>query len=285
MIQPGKMYSLRVVKKEEAGVILGPVAEDVKEEKFEPVFLPNNQGGKGLQQGQDVEAFVYIDPDGELVATTIKPKLMMGQLARLQVVSNQKFGAFLDWGLDKDLLLPTREQVGYLRAGEECLVALHYNEKTNRMYATMEIYEQLSSESPYKKNEMVQGTVYKINPDLGVFVAVDDQYHGLILNKEMYGEYDIGDVIEVRVKNVREDGKLELSTRKPAHSEIEVDAQKILDCLRREGGALAFNDNTPPEVIKEKFSISKKAFKRALGRLLKEGAITITEEGIRLVIK
>jgi predicted RNA-binding protein (virulence factor B family) len=147
----------------------------------------------------------------------------------------------------------------------------------------MNIYNLLSSESPYKENDRVPGTVYSISKELGAFVAVDNKYQGLIPNKELYGNYTEGDSVEVRIKKVRQDGKLELSLRKEAYNEIEGDAQRIIDKLKLKGGLLLLNDSSSPEKIKAELNISKAAFKRAVGRLLKEGAIKITEEGIKLL--
>lgn len=209
-------------------------------------------------------------------------ELKAGDIVLLKVVDVKDFGAFLDGGLEEDILLPKKEMTGQVKKGEMCLVALKENLRTKKLFGTMHLYDFLETESPYKKNDMAKGTVYKINKNMGVFVAVDDKFHGLILNKELYGNFEIGDNVEVRIKNVREDGKLELSTRKPAYSEIEEDAKKIMDYLKENDGKASLNDNSPPEEIKDIFNISKKAFKRAVGRLLKEGAIEITDNGIKL---
>jgi len=226
--------------------------------------------------------FVYKDSEDRTIATVTKPKLTIGELGILRVVDTTNFGAFLDWGLQKDLLLPLREQVGKIKKGDLCLVGLYVN-NSNKICATMHIYNLLSTESPYKQNDIVQGTVYSINRDLGIFVAVDNKYHGLLHNKELYGNYAEGDKIEVRIIKVREDGKLELSLRKESYKEIEDDAQKIMDRLKLSGGTLPINDNSSPDYIKAELNISKRAFKRAIGRLLKEGAIKITEEGIEMM--
>lgn len=209
-------------------------------------------------------------------------ELKAGDIVLLKVIDVKDFGAFLDGGLEEDILLPKKEMTGQVKKGEMCLVALKENLRTKNLFGTMHLYDFLETESLYKKNDMAKGTVYKINKNMGVFVAVDDKFHGLILNKELYGNFEIGDNVEVRIKNVREDGKLELSTRKPAYSEIEEDAKKIMDYLKENDGKASLNDNSSPEEIKDIFNISKKAFKRAVGRLLKEGAIEITDNGIKL---
>ncbi len=278
MIELGKMQKLQVIRKTEMGAYLN--FEDA--EDTDDILLPKNQMPQEPEIGEEIEVFVYKDSEDKTIATLTKPKLTIGEVGLLRVVETTKFGAFLDWGLEKDLLLPLREQVGKVIKGDLCLVGLYINNITNKLCATMYIYNLLSTDSPYKKNNRAYGTVYSINKDIGVFVAVDNKYHGLILNKELYGNYTIGDNIEVRIKNVRDDGKLELSLRKQAYNEIEGDAQMIIERLKVSGGNLLINDNSSPDHIKAELNISKGAFKRAVGRLLKEGAIKITEEGIEL---
>lgn len=205
-----------------------------------------------------------------------------GDIVHLKVLDVKEFGAFLDGGLEKDLLLSQKNMTGELNKDDLVLVAIRENEENKNLYPTMHLYDFLETQGTYQKNDTVPGTVYKINKNLGVFVAVEDKYHGLILNKELYGEFSVGDQIEVRIKSIREDGKLELSTRKPAYSEIEADSNSILEYLKNNNGEVNLNDNSSPEEIRECFNISKKAFKRALGRLLKEGVIEITDKGIKL---
>ena len=248
----------------------------------EDILLPNNQVPSGVKIGDDIEVFVYKDSEDRTISTLKRPKLTIGDISALQVVAVTKIGAFLDWGLEKDLFLPFREQVGTVVKGGTYLVAL-YIDSSGRLSATMNIYNLLSSESPYKVNDRVKGTVYSISRELGAFVAVDNKYQGLIPNKELYGSFKEGDRIEVRIKKVRQDGKLELSVRNEAYNEIETDAQKILERLKANGGALKLNDSSSPERIKAELNISKAAFKRAAGRLLKEGAIEITNDGLKLV--
>jgi uncharacterized protein len=226
--------------------------------------------------------FVYKDSEDRIIATVRKPKLTIGELSALSVVETTKIGAFLDWGLEKDLFLPFREQVGKVVKGGTYIVGL-YIDNSFRLCATMNIYNLLSSEAPYKQNDRVRGTVYSISKELGAFVAVDNKYHGLIPNKELYGNINEGENIEVRIKRVGQDGKLELSLRQEAYNEIEGDAQKIMASLKSSGGTLWINDSSSPEHIKAELNMSKGAFKRAVGRLLKEGAIKITEKGIEMM--
>lgn len=278
MIELGKVQKLEVVRKTQMGAYLNSKKDKDKED----ILLPTKQVPSEIKTGDEVEVFIYKDSEDKMLATTKKPKITLGELAALSVVDITTFGAFLDWGLEKDLLLPIKEQVGKISKGGTYLVGLFIN-SSDRLCATMKIYDLLSTESPYKENDRVHGTIYRINKDFGAFVAVENKYHGLIPNKEFYGHYAEGDNVEVRIKKVRQDGKLELSLRQKAYMEIESDAQKILDRLKSKGGTLQINDNSSPERIKAELNMSKGAFKRAAGRLLKEGAIIITDEGIKMM--
>jgi len=275
MVEIGKMHKLKVIKNSETGAYLNSIdAED-----SEDILLPKDQLPLELAIGDEIEVFVYQAAEGVTIATVTKPKLTVGELGILKVVDTTNFGAFLDWGLPKDLLLPLKDQVGEVKKGNSCLVGLYVN-NSNKICATMRIYDVLSTGAPYQKNDLVHGTVYRINKELGAFVAVDNKYHGFIHNQELYGNYAEGDQVEARIKKVREDGKLELSLRQEAYKEIETDAEKILERLKLNGGKLPINDNSSPDYIKAELNMSKRAFKRAVGRLLKEGAIKTTDEGM-----
>ena len=277
MIEIGKMQKLQVLSKTELGAYLNfPGAR-----AGEDIILPKHELPEQLAVDDELEVFVYSDAEGEIIATLTKPELTVGELGFLKVVDTTGFGAFLAWGLPKDLLLPLKEQVGRVKKGDICLVGLYVN-RSNKVCATMRIYDLLSSEIPYKTNDQVSGTVYRINPELGVFVAVDNQYHGFIHRNEIFDALHPGEAITARVKKVREDGKLELTLRQMAYQEIEGDAEKIMERLKLNGGSLPLNDYSDPELIKTELNMSKRAFKRALGRLLKEGAIKNTDTGIEL---
>ena len=167
-----------------------------------------------------------------------------------------------------------------MSAGEECLAAL-YIDKSDRLCATMNVYPYLKNNSSYKKDDRVSGTVYEISPNFGAFMAVDDQYSGLIPKRELYGNVAIGDTVNVRVTAVKEDGKLDLSIREKAYLQIAGDAEKVMQAIDSSGGVLPFNDKASPEVIRREMQMSKNEFKRAVGSLLKAGKITITEKAIR----
>ncbi len=275
MIRLGEIQTLRAAKKVDFGIYL---SDGVNEE--ERVLLPGKQVPEGTQVGDKIEVFVYRDSKDRLIATTNRPKLTLHGVARLKVAQVGKIGAFLDWGLEKDLLLPFKEQTRRVSAGEECLAAL-YIDKSNRLCATMNVYPYLENNSSYEKDDRVSGTVYEISPNFGAFVAVDDRYFGLIPKRELYVTVSVGDIVNARVTAVREDGKLDLSIREKAYLQIAGDAQKVLQAIDSCGGALPFNDKASPEVIRREMQMSKNEFKRAVGSLLKAGKITITEKAIR----
>lgn len=276
MIRLGEKQVLQVVKLVDFGVYLAdPDSRDLQEK----VLLPRKQVPEGVKIGTEIEVFIYRDSSDRLIATTNQPKICIGELARLQVIQIGKIGAFLDWGLEKDLLLPFKEQMGKVRQGDECLVKL-YIDKSNRLCASMNIYHDLLTDSSYQKDDRVTGFVYEINPEYGAYVAVDDKYSAMIPKKEMYGNIRTGMEIEARVTEVKEDGKLSLSVREKAYVQIQGDAEKIWDMIMSFDGHLPFNDKASPELIRRETQMSKNEFKRAVGNLLKQGKIEITEKGI-----
>ena len=274
MIELGRKQTLSVVKTVEFGAYLAEAKETT-----DKVLLPRKQVPEGCKVGDQLQVFVYKDSKDRLISTTRMPELTLGELAVLKVAEVGKIGAFLNWGLDKDLLLPFREQTKRVQAGEEVLVAL-YIDKSSRLCATMKIYEYLQTDSPYKKDDKVTGRVYEISQNFGAFVAVDDKYSGLINKKEYFGDLNVGQVVEARICKVKEDGKLDLSVREKAYQQIDTDAEMVLQVLDEYDGVLPFNDKVSPEIIERELHISKNAFKRAVGRLLKEGKIEITEKRI-----
>ena len=277
MIQLGERQKLVVVKTVDFGVYVAPAAGEAEEK----VLLPKKQVPEGTKIGDELEVFIYRDSNDRLIATTNEANLSLGEVALLKVSQVAAIGAFLDWGLEKDLFLPFREQTKQLKEGDECLVAL-YIDKSDRLCATMKVYTYLSTESGYKKDDRIEGHVYEISKNFGAFVAVDDKYSGLIPMKEIYGNIQVGDLISARVTGVKEDGKLDLSIREKSYLQIGKDVIRILDILEKYDGVLPFNDKASPETIRREMQMSKNEFKRAVGHLLKEGKITITEKNIRL---
>lgn len=269
----GEKQVLTVVKKVDFGVYLGSDEERV--------LLPKKQVPEEIEVGDPVEVFLYKDSSDRMIATTKEPKLTLGNLAALEVVDVGRIGAFLDWGLEKDLLLPFKEQTTKVEKGDRCLVSL-YIDKSGRLCATMKVYPLLRTDSPYQKDDIVKGTIYEISRDFGVFVAVDDQYSALIPKREVYGRMHIGQQVEARVTDVKADGKLDLSVRNKIPEQMDADAQMVLERMEKNGGEIPFTDKADPERIRNEFGMSKAAFKRAVGRLLKQGKIRIDETKITL---
>lgn len=276
MIRLGEKQRLIIVKKVDFGVYVAPS----KERQDEKVLLPAKQVPAGSEIGDEIEVFIYRDSSDRMIATTNTPKLMMGRVAELTVAEVGKFGAFLDWGLEKDLFLPFKQQTKRVKQGDKVLASL-YLDKSGRLCATMNVYENLRTDSPYEKDAQVTGRVYQISDNFGAFVAVDNIYSALIPKKELYGKVEIGENITARVVQVREDGKLSLSIRDKAYLQIEKDAEEILKIIDSYDGVLPFNDKVSPEIIKRETGMSKNEFKRAVGNLLKNGKIEITEKVIR----
>lgn len=275
MIRLGENQTLEVVKTTDFGVYLN----DTGDSNQEKVLLPKNQVQEGTKIGNSIDVFIYKDSEDRLIATTTKPLLTLGEVALLEVIEVSNIGAFLNWGLAKDLLLPFKEQTSRVSTGDQVLVSL-YIDKSSRLCATMKVYHYLSTTSPYQVDDKVIGTVYEISDEFGVFVAVDNQYSGLIPHKEVYHNLKPGDSVEARVVQVREDGKLTLSLREKVHIQMDFDADIILSKLETNGGHLKYNDKSDPKLIKKDLGLSKNAFKRAIGRLLKQGKITISDSGI-----
>lgn len=239
--------------------------------KRDNVLLPGKECSD-LKEGDEVSVFIYHDSEDRLIATRKKPFAQVGELAYLRVTANTKVGSFLDLGLERGLFLPFREQKYPIEVDKSYLVYL-YLDKSGRLSCTTDIGDFLKVNSPYKKNDLVSGTIYAINPQIGIFVAVDNLYKGLIPKSENYASRTWGEKVQARVIRVREDGKLDLSPRNLAHEQMNIDAELLINAMLANGGKLPLNEKASPEEIQEVFHMSKGAFKRAIGTLLKRGRI------------
>ena len=257
MLELGKKQLLTVVKKVDFGVYLSEKGAD-PEKKEERVLLPARQVPEGAAEGTELEVFLYKDSMDRLIATTRTPKLCVGETAVLPVAETGRIGAFLEWGLEKDLLLPFREQTGKVSPGDEVLAAL-YVDKSGRLCATMKVYHYLKTDSPYTAGDSVEGRVYEISKKFGVFVAEDDCYSALITRQDAQGSIPVGQKLQ-----------------------LHEDAALVREALRRMGGRLNFDDKASPEKINQELGLSKAAFKRAVGHLLKEQEIRLEKGGITL---
>ena len=273
MLRTGEKQELTAVKAVDFGMYFSEEGDDTK------VLLPKKEVPTDFKIGDKLELFLYRDSQDRLIATVRNPKIMVNETAVLRVKIVTKIGAFLDWGLEKDLFLPFKEQTTKLFENAEILVGM-YVDKSDRLCATMKVYKYLKSDSPYQKDDWVKARVYEISDRFGAYAAVDDKYSALIPTKEMTRDIRLNDVIEARVTGVLEDGRLNLSVRDKAYLMIDKDADYIKYLINSYDGVLPFNDKASPEVIKRECNMSKNEFKRAVGHLLKKGEIVIGEKVI-----
>ena len=263
------------------------------------VLLPTRQIPEGLEIGDNINVFLYRDSEDRLIATTHEPLITLGEIKKLKVKSVANIGAFLDWGLSRDLFLPFKEQTVKVQQEKSYLVKL-YIDKTGRLAASMKIASALKPNDTFKKGDHVKGIVYNVKKDFGVFVALynkaildengEDEkqnavitYSGLIHSSEVFENLYVGDEVTCRVVKAREDGKLDLAMRDEIPLQMEKDAEMVLDIIKSYGGKLPFNDKADAAIIKREFGLSKNAFKRAVGRLYKNKLIEISDDGITLV--
>ena len=251
-------------------------------EKPETVLLPNRYIPEGTKKGDLLEVFLYKDSEDRPIATTDRPLIEAGGLAQLKVKAVTKIGAFLDWGLPKDLFLPYKEQRGELVPGQSVFVTA-YVDKSDRLCASMHVDRFFRTDPPYKEGDRVSGTVYALNPEIGAFVAVDGLYYGLVPKQELYEKLRVGDAVTARVLKKRPDGKLNLSTRKKAYAQMKTDAEIVMEHLEMAGGILGLGDKSDAVLIKAELAMSKSAFKRAAGGLLKAGKIRVFDDRIEKV--
>ena len=277
MLKYGEWQTLEALRRTEHGMYLCEAGL-----KGEQVLLPKKQVADELNVGDAIDVFVYKDSEDRPVATLRNPLITMRQFAMLEVVSVTQIGAFLDWGLEKDLFLPFREQTVPVQKGNSYLVGL-YLDKSNRLCATMRLYHRLESRSPYRKDQQVTGVIYDKSPEFGYFVAVSNRFSGLIPKREAFGKLYIGKEVVCRVVQVEQDGRLTLAVREKIPDQITADAVYLLSYMKDHEGQIPFTDKAAPEVISSELSLSKAGFKRAVGRLLRERRIRILDDRIELV--
>ena len=279
MIKLGEIQELEVAKKVDIGVYLKSEANEKPEDR---ILLPIKQVPENTNVGDKINVFIYRDSNDRMIATVKRPKIVMGEITYLKVVEMSKIGAFMNWGLEKDLFLPFKEQVDDIKLNGEYMVGL-YIDKSDRLCATMNLFNVLRTDSPYKVNDIVKGTVFSLKRGLGAMVAVDGKYLGLIHEGEILKPLHSGEEVEVRVSNVKEDGKLDLSLKDAPRLQIDKDGEKILKALIRSNGSLPLNDDSSPEEITKLLGMSKSSFKKAAGRLMKRNVVIMTKSGIKML--
>ncbi len=276
MIELGRWQKLKVARIKDFGVYLDDGNQDT-----EAVLLPRKQVPAQVKLGDDIEVFVYKDSQDRIIATVNMPLITLGEIAPLTVANVSNIGAFMDWGLEKDILLPFKEQTTKVKEGKEYLVRM-YVDKSERLCVSMHLYGHLRQDSDYQAGDEVNGIVYEIREGWGAFVAVENEFSGLIPEKELFKNLQVGDKVHARITEVLEDGKLNLSVRKPAYQQSEDDAESVYQLIESYDGVLPFTEKASPEVIQRETGLSKAAFKRAVGKLYKERKITIDDGKIRI---
>jgi predicted RNA-binding protein (virulence factor B family) len=273
----GKRAFLSVVRQAAPGFYLdgGPLGE---------ILLPGRSAPGGVQPGESVDVFVYRDSEDRLVATTRTPLAMVGEVAWLRVLSHHhSMGAFLDWGLEKDLLLPRREYAGGVHPGGHALVFVTVDERSNRIVATCRINRHLNLSAPtYGKGQAVK-LIVESETLLGYRVVVNHAHAGLLYRTELAGPLAIGQSLDGFVRTVRVDGKIDVGLDPAGADRILPFSEQILRALEKAGGHLPYHDGSPPEAIRNAFGMSKKAFKQAIGGLFRQRLIVIESDGIRVV--
>lgn len=275
MIQVGTYNELEVIKEMDFGIYL-------REGDIE-ILMPTKWVPTGTKIGDKLTVFVFRDSDDRLIATTVEPYATANTFAFLEVKQVNDIGAFLDWGMDKDLLVPFREQAYRMEAGNSYVVFVYVDDTTNRLVASTKLKKFIEKEpTTIQNNDIVDLLIYSETP-LGFNAIINNLYSGLIYKNEIFESIRIGDKLKGYIKNIREDGKIDLSLQKSGFELVDDVKWRLLSILKQNNGFLPLHDGSSPEEIKQKLQISKKAFKKAVGALYKEQLIKLAKEGIELV--
>lgn len=282
MLEIGKYNTLTILRDTQVGLFLGNPEKDP--EGIHDVLLPNKYVPKVFEIGEELIVFVYLDHEQRPVATTLVPYILLNEFALLRVNYINNIGAFMDWGMEKDILVPFKEQARPMEKGKRYLVHLYMDKQTNRLVASSKTNQFLSNDQlTVEKGEEVDLIVSHIT-DMGINVIINEQHKGLLYKDEVYDDaIRTGDRMRGYIKNIRPDNKIDVAIQAQGFESIEPNAEKILSELRASRGFLRLNDNSHPEDIKTVLKMSKKSFKKAIGSLYKEKLIEIKEDGIYLV--
>ncbi|GAB3803903.1 S1-like domain-containing RNA-binding protein [Spirosoma humi] len=283
MIDIGRINTLTALRQTSVGFFLGDLTDRKSQDFSNDILLPNKYVPDTLAVDDDIDVFVYTDSEDRPIATTLTPAIQRNEFAALQVVSVTSAGAFLDWGLEKDLLVPHREQAWPMEVGNWYVVFMYLDETTNRLVASSKVNRFLDPDiSDLVLGEEVQLLAYELT-DLGVNVIINNRYRGLVYANEIFRTVRPGDPLIGYIKNIRDDSRVDVSLQRSGYENVEPNARRILATLKAENGFLPLTDNTSPEVIYAALEMSKKTFKKAIGTLYRERKIMIEEKGIRLI--
>ncbi|HYJ64950.1 MAG TPA: S1-like domain-containing RNA-binding protein [Parafilimonas sp.] len=275
MIQVGNYNALRVLRKTDFGFYL--------DDGEDGILLPKRFVPRGLRIGDEIKVFIYHDSDNRLIATTQEPKGVVGDIVSLKCVSTTEHGAFLDWGLMKDIFVAKSQQLTRMYKGGEYLVKIYIDEQTGRVAATEKIDKQISNDVlTVKEKEEVDLHVQR-QTDLGYVMIINGKHTGLLHANEVYRKLYVGNKIKGYIKTIRKDNKIDLVLDKPGYEKVSREEEKILNLLEAKKGFLPYNDKTDPQIIYTVFGMSKKTFKMTIGALYKQRKIELTDKGIKMV--
>jgi predicted RNA-binding protein (virulence factor B family) len=276
MLEIGRLNKLRVLKEVDFGVYLDG-------EEFGEILLPKKYVPKNCRPGSIIEVFIYLDSEDRIIATTQKPYAMVGEFAELKVVSVSAAGAFLDWGLQKDLLVPFREQKQKMIKGKSYVVYVYFDEKSDRIAASAKLHKYLGKAPiDFRPGEDVDLLIYD-ETGMGYNAIINNTHMGLIYKNDIFQTLETGQKIKGYIKNIREDDKIDLLLQKPGYEKVDDISKKILELIKQHDGFVSVTDKSPPEVIYKTFGVSKKTYKKAIGALFKKRLITIEDDGIKLI--
>jgi len=279
MIELGKYANLMVMRRTTVGIYLG-------DEHGEEVLLPNKFiTNKTIAVGDKMEVFVYKDSEDRLIATTDKPKILVDEFAYLYVNEVNENGAFLDWGLERDLFVPFREQMKKMEEDRSYMVYMYRDAESDRLVASSKITKFTDNENhTFEEGDEVQIQVWDVTL-LGVSVIINGRYKGLIFHNDIFTHLSMGEKRTAYIKTVREDNQLDVILQKPGYDAVEPNAQLILELLKKTDGFLELTDRSEPTLIYRKLEMSKKLFKKAIGTLYRRKLISLDDDGIRLIKK
>ena len=277
-IELGKFNTLRVVKEVDFGMYLDGGEEG-------EILLPSRYVPENCKPGDELTVFIYLDNEERLVATTLTPLVQVGEFACLEVAWINQYGAFLNWGLMKDLFVPFREQKMKMQVGKQYVIHAHLDDESYRIVASAKVDRYLSKEkAPYEPCQEVSILIWQ-KTDLGFKAIIENRYSGLLYESEIFQPLHTGMTLKAYVKQVREDGKIDLILQKPGQGKVEDFAATLLDYIREQGGHITLHDKSPAEEIYDTFGVSKKTFKKAVGDLYKKHLVSLQENGIELAKK